>query len=110
MRVGLALIGALVVMPAQAADRDIYSEINVLGNIDISVTDGRGHAACANFWWVKRLFGGVQQVGRKCGTFTLEVPSFLGLSLSSKLRASADPGLVVRVIASRERVAKSISF
>ncbi len=108
--VGLALMSVLPATPAMAVDRDIYSEINVLGNIDLFVSDARGHPACANFWWVKRLVGSVQQVGRKCGAFTLEVPSLLGISLASKLRASADQGIVVRVTGSKERVAKSVTF
>ncbi|MCQ7029812.1 hypothetical protein MRO55_25235, partial [Escherichia coli] len=58
---------------------------------------------------VKRLIGGVRQLGTVCGVQTLEIPSFLGISLASKLRGSADRGTVITVTA-REGVAKTINF
>lgn len=103
------LVALVAAYPAIADTRDLYSEINVTGALTVTIADTGGAPACANLWWVKRLIGGVRQLGRVCGTKTIEVPSFLGLSLASKLRASADRGTVITVTA-REGVAKTISF
>jgi len=56
------------------------------------------------------LVGSVQQVGQRCDFFRLDVPSFPGTSLASELRASASPGIVIRVTGIKEHVAKSITF
>ena len=101
----LGLCAASVILApagASAEPKDVYSEINVTGTIDVAVT--AAHApACARMWWVKRLTGSVEQLGDICGLRKLEIPSFLGISLASKLRASAVSGVTVQVVGSSER-------
>lgn len=94
---------------AVAETRDLYSEINVTGSVTVTIANPQKGPACANLWWIKRLTGGVRQLGQVCGTMTLQIPTFLGLSLASKLRASADRGTVITLVA-REGIAKAISF
>jgi hypothetical protein len=105
----LALAMLIPLQPINAQARDLYSEFNVSGSVTVSIFDPRGQPRCARLWWVKRLIGGVRQLGTVCGVRTLEIPSFLGISLASKLRGSADRGTVITVTA-REGVAKTIDF
>ena len=92
-----------------AITRDIYSEINVSGSIILQITDKNGASACANVWWITRVTGGVRQLGLLCGRHTIPIPNFLGISLASKLRASAGPDTVIKLRAN-EGVAKAITF
>jgi hypothetical protein len=94
---------------ASAETRDLYSEFNVTGSVTVSVADTHGANRCANFWWVTRLTGGVRQLGRVCGRKTFDIPSFLGISLASKLRASAEPGTVI-TLSAREGVSAKVNF
>lgn len=104
----LALLTAsMTPTPSYARAVDLYSEINVKGSVEVNIVAGSGAPACATFWWVKRLTGGVTQLGRHCGYAKFNIPSMLGISVASKLRASADDGVTIRVRAS-EGVAKTV--
>ena len=107
LAVALAMLAPL--QPGVAETRDLYAEINVSGSVTVSIANAAGQPRCARLWWVKRLIGGVRQLGSVCGIRTLEIPSFMGISLASKLRGSAEAGTVI-VVTAREGVAKRIDF
>lgn len=94
---------------SSATTRDLYAEINVTGSVSLTIIDASGKPGCAKLWWITRVTGGVRQLGLRCGAQRLEIPSFLGISLASKLRGSAEPGIVIKLSA-REGVANSVSF
>jgi hypothetical protein len=112
-RIGGAIAVRLLLLvpasPAAAKTHDLYEEINAAGTLSVRITGPTGQPRCARLWWVKRLIGRVSQIGSVCRVRTLAIPTFLGISLASKLRGSAETGTTITVSA-RDRVARTVSF
>lgn len=88
---------------------DAYFEINLSGNVFLSIRDKTG-PACADLWWITWPLGRIQEVGHKCGNVRLEIPGWLDLAISSKLRAGGTSGLTKIIVSENSEIANTITI
>jgi hypothetical protein len=65
---------------------DIFFQINTTGRLYIKIVAAQGES-CANLWWIKWPLGDVEQLGRKCGNTTIDIPTGTHGAIAAKLRA-----------------------
>jgi hypothetical protein len=88
---------------------DVYFEINVSGKVYLAIYAPPGGDACANFWWIKFPLGSIKDLGRHCGTVSLEIPGLAELTLSAKLRVGTAKQPLKIIAAANEKVARSVT-
>lgn len=88
---------------------DVYFQINLSGTLYLNIRTKDG-AGCARLWWIKWPLGTIKDEGRHCGFVKLDIPGFFELSISSKLRASAEGSDIKIGYSANEAVAHKITF
>jgi hypothetical protein len=97
---------------ASGATEDIYFEINLSGNLYLSIRSPDG-IGCVDLWWIKWPLGNLTQLGKRCGNVRLAIPGISDFAISAKLRARAESKPIAIVASSSEKVAydfPSVSF
>jgi hypothetical protein len=85
------------------ATEDTYFEINLSGNLYLSIRSPDG-IGCVDLWWVRWPLGILTQPGNQCGNVRLPIPGIMDFALWSKLRARAGSEPVVIIASARESV------
>ena len=88
---------------------NVYTEFNVSGKLWIKIAAQTGEP-CANFWWIKWPFGAVQQLGKHCGAFVLDIPGVFAGTFGSRLRAGGNDNNLMIAISANESVAHTVTI
>jgi hypothetical protein len=89
-------------------DADVYFQINLSGTVYLKIETPRG-PGCADFWWIIWPLGTVKQLGTRCGSDRLPIPSWSDFAIASKLRVGGVSEPTKIIAASSETVANSIT-
>ena len=95
------------IIPGQS--KDVYFEINLKGRVYIRIVGPPGAEACATFWWIKWPLGNIKDLGRHCGSATFEIPGWLDLAVSSKLRVGSANSPLKIVASENASIANSVT-
>lgn len=94
------------VPPGQASD--LFFFVNTTGKVYVKIAAEGNNRPCSNLWWIKWGVGTVEQLGEKCGSFSLDIP---GLStVSGKLRIAGRDYRMKVAVSSEETVAHSATI
>lgn len=94
------------VPPGQASD--LFFFVNTSGKVYVKIVAEGNNRPCSNLWWIKWGVGTVEQLGEKCGNFSLDIPGLP--AVSGKLRIAGRDYRMKVAISSDETVAHSATI
>lgn len=97
----------IIDVPSDLAS-DVFYQFNTKGTVYLKIIAEEGKEPCAEFWWIKWGFGTIEELGRKCGAFSVAIPTLTDGVISSKLRTSGAPYRLKILVTTEESVANSV--